>query len=228
MRPTILLLKKYPNVKSFENQWMEWLHAFWSKKIWSTDIWPIDIWPIDIWLTDIWLTDIWLTDIWPIDIWPTDIWPTDIWPTGIWLTDIWLTQCYVDKALARSFDRQVLGLFYDTAMAENPYLRERLSTVDHLVITSSYQLISKLKILFTVAIKQAALMRRSTVLSLSLQLVFPGCGYSWQVSFKLCCPNVCRRSGFRPKSAEPHRTSLQAGWSTIPGFDSTSWSHNIS
>jgi len=50
----------------------------------------------------------------------------------------------------------------------------RLSTVDLLALTSLDQLISILKILFTFVAKQATLMRRSTVLSLPLQLVFPG------------------------------------------------------
>jgi hypothetical protein len=43
-----------------------------------------------------------------------------------------------------------------------------------LVLTSLDQLISKLKILFSFFIKQPTLMRRSTVLILPLQLVFPG------------------------------------------------------
>ncbi len=57
--------------------------------------------------------------------------------------------------------------------ARNSYCRGRLSTVDLLVLTSSDQLTFMLKILFTCAAKQATLMRRSTVLSLPLQLVFP-------------------------------------------------------
>jgi len=42
----------------------------------------------------------------------------------------------------------------------------RLSTIDLLVLTGSYQLLHALKIVFTFFTKQATLMRRSTVLSL--------------------------------------------------------------
>jgi hypothetical protein len=52
-------------------------------------------------------------------------------------------------------------------------LKRWLSTVNLLVLTSLDQLIFKLKILFTFVTKQVTLMRRSTVLSLPLQLVFP-------------------------------------------------------
>jgi hypothetical protein len=45
--------------------------------------------------------------------------------------------------------------------------------VDLLVLTILDQLLSILKILFTFVAEQATLMRRSTVLSFSLQLVFP-------------------------------------------------------
>jgi hypothetical protein len=50
----------------------------------------------------------------------------------------------------------------------------RISTVDLLVLTGLDQLIFKLNKIFTFVTKQATLMRRSTVLSLPLQLVFPG------------------------------------------------------
>jgi hypothetical protein len=49
----------------------------------------------------------------------------------------------------------------------------RLGTIDLLVLTSLKQLLLGLKILFTVVTKPATIMRRSTVQSLSLQLVFP-------------------------------------------------------
>jgi hypothetical protein len=54
----------------------------------------------------------------------------------------------------------------------NPYIRERLSTVDLLVLTSLdlLLLISRTLFFFT---KHGDLIRRSTVLSLPLQLVFP-------------------------------------------------------
>jgi hypothetical protein len=55
-----------------------------------------------------------------------------------------------------------------------PYWRGKLNTVDLLVLTSLYQLLFILKILFSYVTKQAALMRRSTVLSLPFQLAFPG------------------------------------------------------
>ncbi len=54
------------------------------------------------------------------------------------------------------------------------YWRGRVSLVDiHVRQFSLDQLLFILKLLFTIFIKQATLMRRSTVLSLSLQLVFP-------------------------------------------------------
>ncbi len=54
-----------------------------------------------------------------------------------------------------------------------PYWRGRLSTVDLLVLTGLDQLLLIVKILFTFFTNQATLMRRSTVLSFSLRLVFP-------------------------------------------------------
>jgi hypothetical protein len=48
-----------------------------------------------------------------------------------------------------------------------------LGTVDVLVLSSTDQLIVILKVLFTFFTKQATFMRRSTVLRLTLQLVFP-------------------------------------------------------
>jgi len=54
------------------------------------------------------------------------------------------------------------------------YWRERVNTVDLLVLTSLDQLLFTLKILFSFFFtKQAPLMRKSIVLSLSLQLLFP-------------------------------------------------------
>ncbi len=58
-------------------------------------------------------------------------------------------------------------------------LKGRLSTVDVLVLTSLYQLLSILKILFTFFTKQAMLIRRSTVQRLPLSVSVP-------------CPNVLR------------------------------------
>ncbi len=58
----------------------------------------------------------------------------------------------------------------------NPYRRGKISTVDLHLLTSLVQLIFKMKKLFTFLIKQATLLRRSTVLSRPLQLEFPGNG----------------------------------------------------
>ncbi len=55
-----------------------------------------------------------------------------------------------------------------------PNWKGRISTVDFLLLTSLVQLIFILKILFTFAKKEDCSKRRSTVLSLSLQLVFLG------------------------------------------------------
>ncbi len=52
--------------------------------------------------------------------------------------------------------------------------RGRHGMVDFLVLTSLDQLMFKIKILFTFVIKQATLMRTSTILRILLQLVYPG------------------------------------------------------
>jgi hypothetical protein len=54
----------------------------------------------------------------------------------------------------------------------------RLSTADILILTSLEQLLLTFQTLFTLFTKQATLMRRSTVLSLPLQVVFPGLSYN--------------------------------------------------
>ncbi len=56
---------------------------------------------------------------------------------------------------------------WPTPYAEKSYWRGRLSTLDLLVLTSLDQIVYILEILFSFFIKQATLMRRSTVLSLS-------------------------------------------------------------
>jgi hypothetical protein len=61
-----------------------------------------------------------------------------------------------------------------TGYAGNSYCRERLSTVDLRVLTSLDQLLLILQTLFPFFKTSATLIRRSTVLSLSLLLVFPG------------------------------------------------------
>jgi hypothetical protein len=62
--------------------------------------------------------------------------------------------------------------------------RGRLCTVDLLVVTSFDQLPFILKI-FTYVTKQATLMRRSIVLSIPFQLVFPAFSPSFFIN---CCP----------------------------------------
>jgi hypothetical protein len=59
------------------------------------------------------------------------------------------------------------------------------STVDLLIITNLDQLPLILQTLFTFFTKQATLMRRSTVLSLPLQLGFPATGHENFPSFNL-------------------------------------------
>ncbi len=58
-------------------------------------------------------------------------------------------------------------------LPENPYWKGRLSTLDQLVLTSLDLLLYIIKIWFTFDTKQITKMRRSTVLSLPFQLVFP-------------------------------------------------------
>ncbi len=55
----------------------------------------------------------------------------------------------------------------------NPYRKGRISTVDLLVLPNLDQLLLKMQTLLTFLHKHATLMRRSTVLSLPLQLAFP-------------------------------------------------------
>ncbi len=74
--------------------------------------------------------------------------------------------------LAQLGDR---GNYYWNPQAGKSSWRGRLSMVDLLVSTSSaHQLLFILKILFTSCTKQPTLTRRSTVLSLTPQLVFSG------------------------------------------------------
>jgi hypothetical protein len=70
-----------------------------------------------------------------------------------------------------------------------------MSTVDLLVLTSLDTLLFTLKILFPFDTKQATLMRRSTVLSLLLQLVFPGLTVSFIILFIRAGTQRIRRSG---------------------------------
>jgi hypothetical protein len=61
-----------------------------------------------------------------------------------------------------------------TLAKDKPWNTNSISMVDLLVLTCLNLLILVLKILFDFVTKQTTLMRRSTVLSLPLQKVFPG------------------------------------------------------
>jgi hypothetical protein len=67
----------------------------------------------------------------------------------------------------------------EMSQAGKSYSMERFSTFHLLELSSLDQLPLIMKILFTYFTKQAALMRRSTVLSLSLQSVFPVSGFEF-------------------------------------------------
>jgi len=67
----------------------------------------------------------------------------------------------------------VYSLSFLIPTSGNPYRRGRLSTVNLLGLTSSYEVLLIMRTLFTFFIIPATLMRRSTVLSLPLQLLFP-------------------------------------------------------
>jgi len=89
------------------------------------------------------------------------------------------------KHLLGSFLLNIATPSAQTSLAGNPYWRGRLGTIDLLVLTSLHQLIFIMKILFTLNTKRAILIRRSTVLSLSLQLVFPVTGLQRIPIFKV-------------------------------------------
>ncbi len=67
-----------------------------------------------------------------------------------------------------SWTAWVLGLVLD--MPGNPYWMGRLSTIDLLALTSAFDIAN----IIYFSTKQGTLMRRPTVMSLLLQLVFPG------------------------------------------------------
>ncbi len=66
-----------------------------------------------------------------------------------------------------------LSLSFSTIESGNPYWKGKIGTVDLLARASLDQLIFKLKNIFNLVTTQATLMRRSTVLSLPFQLMFP-------------------------------------------------------
>jgi hypothetical protein len=68
----------------------------------------------------------------------------------------------------------------DTSLRET-LLNGRLSTVNLLVLACLDKLLFILKISFTFLTKQATLMRRSTVLRLPPQLVFPASMYTGEI-----------------------------------------------
>ncbi len=91
----------------------------------------------------------------------------------------------------QNIKHQVISLYFMSVVecwilwAGKSYWRgRRVSTVDLLVLTSLDKLLVKLKILFTFLTKDATLMRRSTVLILPPQLVFPAVGIigSWSLN----------------------------------------------
>ncbi len=67
-------------------------------------------------------------------------------------------------------------------LPRNSHSKGKLRTINLLAPTSLDQLIFTLKILYTLVTKQATLMRRSTVQSLSLHLVFPALTF-WRALF---------------------------------------------
>jgi hypothetical protein len=73
---------------------------------------------------------------------------------------------------------------------EKSHWRGRLSTVDLLVLTSLKKFLFVLKILSIVFIKQATLIRRSIVPSLSPQLVFPGPTHDVNLGRHMFTPTV--------------------------------------
>jgi hypothetical protein len=88
------------------------------------------------------------------------------------------------------------------------YWRGRHTAVDALVVTSLDEFLLLLQTFFKFFTKQAILMRRSTILSLSLQLVFHG-----QVVRQIAaiCPDINSLSSFqiRPDRQQPPRHSLR-------------------
>jgi hypothetical protein len=86
-------------------------------------------------------------------------------------------------------------LLFDTLMIlmpGNPYLRERLSTLDLLVVTSLDNLLLILKTFFYFFTKQATLLRRSTVLRLPLQSVFPASALTFVIEEGVNVINILR------------------------------------
>ncbi len=68
----------------------------------------------------------------------------------------------------------IQGILIFVGERKVPLVKGRLSAVDLLVLTGLDHLIFILKTLFTFVTKHATSIRRSIVLSLPLQLVFPG------------------------------------------------------
>jgi hypothetical protein len=102
------------------------------------------------------------------------------------------TRSFWQATIVRSKTSQnISGLVYSCyaslARAGNPYWRGRQSTIDLHVLTIFDQLLLILKILLNFVARKATLMRSSTVLSLPLQLVFPG----WTISAKVASDLQC-------------------------------------
>ncbi len=84
------------------------------------------------------------------------------------------------------FNKNVLNVNVKNILARDSYWRGRLSTIDLLVLTSLDQLLFLLKILFSCFTKWANLMKRSMVLSLPAQLVFPALALGNQLMWNPC------------------------------------------
>ncbi len=97
-------------------------------------------------------------------------------------------------------------------------LTKGYSTVDLLVLISWYQLLLIKQLLFTFLQNQAALMRRSTVLSLPLQLVFPGWSYQQSVHLNMKSMILLLKSSY---------TKTFFHYSLSPGVSRSSWTQTL-
>ncbi len=81
---------------------------------------------------------------------------------------LWMSDSFRAGAFSLS------GFFIKRVGPEKSYSRERFRTADFLLLTSLYQLLFLMKIIFIFFTKRATLISWSIVLSLPFQLVFPG------------------------------------------------------
>ncbi len=125
----------------------------------------------------------------------------------------WVSWCCRYKSMFKN--NEVVKLYFsqwnDLWNPGNPCWRGWLSTVDFLVLSSLDQvlLILKTSFLFT---KQADLRRRSSVLSLSLQLVFPGTTFKFANTLKcITCPRHWYSKSFLRKTYVKIRLAHHCG-----------------